>query len=320
MLEDIEPITTLRALSPKVRGAVLIDASWMVHRSYHAYKDVTSLGPDGERLPTGMLFGFIRSIISISKRVPQCTIVLCLDDIKPDRAESDDTYKAGRPDTSHVWEYFNDVLRVAMAMPHVTLSFLEGMEADDHIYSLSQRFAKAPVMENIYIHVTDNDLWQSLTQPKIHAFHKLTTKHFELIGRAQVIEKYHVEPTQLAMYRALTGDKSDNLPGYPRINRECAQLFATYTDPLALLNESEDKFEGKYLTWFKRVKENRQIVIHNYDMMKLSILPDPNLFIAEGSLEPLHRFGMNRLLENIQEIMQLSTTTEPVTERAFGEG
>jgi len=318
MLEDIQPITTLRALNPHVKGAVLVDTSWVVHRSFHAHRDFV-VNLDGEEVKTGMMFGFIRTLVAISKRVPNCTIVLCLDDFKTERGESDETYKAGRPDTSHVWELFDDTIKVACMFPHVSLAFYPGMEADDHIFSLSQRFAKAPVMQNIYIHGTDNDLWQSFTQPKINAFHKLTRNHFELVGRAQCLEKYGVEPTQLAMYRALIGDKSDNLTGYPRINRECAQVFARYPDPLSLLNESEDKFEGKYLTWFKRVKENRQIVIHNYSMMQLKVLPDPNLFMVPGSMEPLRRLKLSSVGKQMDELLAVGNVDLALQERTFGE-
>jgi 5'-3' exonuclease len=104
-----------------------------------------------------------------------------------------------------------------------------GAEADDLLYHASRILDD----KNIIIVTSDKDLYQACTKDG----NVKVLKGDELISTKE-IEKYIGLPfTQLGEWRAIQGDKSDNIPGIPGIGEVTAtKLMSQFGDIIGLCN------------------------------------------------------------------------------------
>ena len=96
----------------------------------------------------------------------------------------------------------------------------------------------------------------------------------EVINRNFILDKFQIHPNNFAIARAISGDKSDNLPGVPRVG------LPTVAKRLPFLNEDggylledvkkycEERQEEK-VKFYRDVLENFDTVELNYKMMQL---------------------------------------------------
>ena len=88
---------------------------------------------------------------------------------------------------------------------------MPGFEADDIIGTLAKS-AKQQGLQ-VYMVTGDKDFMQ-LLEDDIYMYKPASgSKPVEIVGTAQVIEKWGVEPQQITDYLGLVGDNSDNIPG-----------------------------------------------------------------------------------------------------------
>jgi DNA polymerase-1 len=97
---------------------------------------------------------------------------------------------------------------------------LPGFEADDIIGTLARRAAEADVQTCLV--TADKDMMQLLGPRIIMLRPGKGTGEFETVDVGGVREKFGVAPEQVIDVLALTGDKSDNVPGVPGIGDKTA--------------------------------------------------------------------------------------------------
>ena len=68
---------------------------------------------------------------------------------------------------------------------------------------------------------SDKDLMQ-LVQPGVRMYDTMKNK---MIGEAEVIERFGVQPSKVVEVQALIGDSTDNVPGVPGIGVKTAALL-----------------------------------------------------------------------------------------------
>jgi DNA polymerase-1 len=152
------------------------------------------------------------------------------------RHEADDTYKADRPGTPE--DFVPDLKNLHELLDAFNLKILTapGYEADDVLGTLAQKASAAGYQVKIL--TGDRDLFQLIDPEKEisilyfspDALKRATnTNGISEFGQEEVKEKLGILPSQVIDFKALCGDKSDNIPGVKGIGEKTAvQLLNTY--------------------------------------------------------------------------------------------
>lgn len=131
-------------------------------------------------------------------------------------------------------------------MPSVTAP---GYEADDVLGTLAQRASASGY--RVKILTGDRDLYQLIDPQKEISVLYFSSTFIQRggtgpteFGPEQVKEKLGIIPSQVVDYKALCGDKSDNIPGVKGIGEKTAvQLLSTY-NTLDDIYASLDQIKG----------------------------------------------------------------------------
>ncbi|BAZ52666.1 DNA polymerase I [Nostoc sp. NIES-4103] len=215
---------------------ILVDGHSLAFRSYFAF----AKGRDGglrtkTGIPTSVCFGFLKSLLEVmATQQPQAMAIAFDLGLPTFRHEADDTYKADRPGTPE--DFVPDLKNLHELLDGFNLPIFTapGYEADDVLGTLAQKATAAGY--KVKILTGDRDLFQLIDPDKeitVLNFSpdalKRSTNSITEFSTEEVKEKLGVLPTQIVDFKALCGDKSDNIPGVRGIGEKTAvQLLNTY--------------------------------------------------------------------------------------------
>ncbi|YAF97477.1 MAG: DNA polymerase I [Nodularia sp. CChRGM 3473] len=215
---------------------ILVDGHSLAFRSYFAF----AKGRDGglrtkTGIPTSVCFGFLKCLLEVmATQQPQAMAIAFDLGLPTFRHEADDTYKADRPGTPE--DFVPDLKNLHELLEGFNLPILTapGYEADDVLGTLAQKATAAGY--KVKILTGDRDLFQLIDpDQEITVLNfspdalKRSTNSITEFSTEQVKEKLGVLPTQIVDFKALCGDKSDNIPGVKGIGEKTAvQLLSTY--------------------------------------------------------------------------------------------
>ncbi|MFB2770662.1 DNA polymerase I [Pelatocladus sp. BLCC-F211] len=217
---------------------ILIDGHSLAFRSYFAF----AKGRDGglrtkTGIPTSVCFGFLKCLLEVmTMQQPQAIAVAFDLGLPTFRHEADDTYKADRPGTPE--DFVPDLKNLHELLDGFNLKILTapGYEADDVLGTLAQKATAAGY--KVKILTGDRDLFQLIDPEKeISVLYfspdalkrSTSTNGISEFGPEEVKQKLGILPSQVIDYKALCGDKSDNIPGVKGIGEKTAvQLLNTY--------------------------------------------------------------------------------------------
>ncbi|MBA7700834.1 DNA polymerase I [subsurface metagenome] len=192
---------------------VLFDGNAIVHRAFHALPPLT-VSKTGEVI--GAVYGFALMLLKAINELKPTHYAIAFDKKAPTfRHQMFDQYKAQRPPTPD--ELVNQLGRVRQLVEafHIPIFELDDYEADDVLGTLSHQASHQDI--NTIIVTGDADTMQ-LVSPTVKV---LTPRRAfgdtMLYDEAAVSQKYGVEPGQVADFKGLVGDASDNIPGVPNI-------------------------------------------------------------------------------------------------------
>lgn len=158
----------------------------------------------------------------------------------------------------------------------VSTVVMDNAEADDIIaYMVESCFHKEG--NQVYIMSSDKDFYQ-LVSPKVIVWSPTKKK---LYFEQDVAEEYGIYPTNFVLYRALLGDKSDNIGGVNGIGEKTIQTrFPLLTGPNKvsieeLLEFAKENEDGPKV--YKTLLEHEDILRRNVELMQLS---ESNLNLA----------------------------------------
>ncbi|MFJ8043812.1 5'-3' exonuclease H3TH domain-containing protein [Kitasatospora sp. NPDC096147] len=183
---------------------------------------------DKARELTGLFafFALLRASIRDDLDVdpPEVVVVFDGEHGNADRAAEDSDYKANRESTPEALKPLQFLADVKTGLDQHSIRWVElpNQEADDVIATLAIQAAPS---RPVRIMSRDADYYQLLTdQVKIINRSRKATNR--LITSEEVIDRYGVTPDQWPAFRALTGDKSDNIPGVHGVGpKVAAQLL-----------------------------------------------------------------------------------------------
>lgn len=233
-----------------MRTLLLIDASALVYRFFHALPPLTDLNSE----PIQAIYGLTNVLLKILREQKPDYAAAALD--RPEktfRKEQFEEYKIHRPPAP------NELIAQIKKLPEVFSAFgiktfeKPGFEADDVIGTLAERFSQEPDLK-IVILSGDLDVLQLVRDDKIVGeIIKTGVTDTQIYDEEKVEERYGLKPIRLPDYKGLIGDASDNIPGVkgigPKSATEVLKEFGTLEEVfenLPIINPTiAKKLEGK---------------------------------------------------------------------------
>ena len=244
---------------------LLIDANSLIHRAFHALPPLT--GPEGK--PSGALYGLTSILIKIFKeRSPQYAAA-AFDRPEPtfrDKEYAD--YKATRPPTPDA--LVDQIKEARNLLEKFGLTVVEkaGFEADDLIATLADKLNKE--VSVVEILSGDLDILQAVNGDKIVAdVPKRGISETKLYNQEAVKERFCISPDQMADYKGLVGDTSDNIPGVPGIGPKTAQNLLNEYKSLDDIYKNLDKISKEKESLGEKLKEHKDQAFLSRKLAKL---------------------------------------------------
>ncbi len=205
---------------PKKRAGnrlMLLDTYGLVYRAFFALPPLTTV----KGVPINAVYGFTMMLNKLINDEKPTHVIAAFDKGLPAaRVQLYKDYKAQRDAMPDDLRSQFALVRDVLAVHHIPIVEIEGQEADDIIATLACK-AETAGQETLVV-TGDLDLLQVVDNRTT----VLTTRRgITDLGRydpAAVYERFELEPSQLADYRGLKGDPSDNLPGIPGVGEKTA--------------------------------------------------------------------------------------------------
>lgn len=179
---------------------------------------------------TNVVYGVAAMLMAMLRTEKPDSLAFCFDaGDETFRHQENATYKDGRAETPD--EFYEQIPRVmelieAFGLAHVAEP---RYEADDFLCAYA-RAGEAAGMR-VTIVTGDRDAFQLADDRVRIAIPHKAYQAPEYLGPAEILAKYGVRPDQIASYKGLTGDHSDNLPGVrgigPKTASELLQRYGT---------------------------------------------------------------------------------------------
>ena len=226
---------------------ILIDGHSLAFRAFHALP-LSMTAPDGEL--TNAVFGFMSMLLNVLRDQGPEYVAVAFDVGKTFRHEMYDAYKGHRERMPDELRTQVERIKQVVATLNIPIFTAEGFEADDVLATLARQATGLGV--DALIVTGDRDILQIVDEH----IHVLTSgRQFSdtiIYDPAAVQEKYGLRPDQLVDYKALVGDKSDNIPGVRGIGEKGAadllQRYETFDAIYAHLAEIKPDRTKKALT------------------------------------------------------------------------
>ena len=211
--------------STKRKKLVLIDGHALIHRAFHAVPEQLTHS-SGE--PVNATFGFTSMLMKALTEEKPAYIAMTFDRPSPTfRHQRFAAYKAHRPLLpDNMRPQFGRIREVVQAF-NIPIYEKDGFEADDVLGTLSVQAAAQNVETIIY--TGDMDTLQLVNEHVMVKVAKRGISEITEYDEDGVMARYGFTPKLLPDFKALVGDKSDNIPGVPGIGEKTAgKLLADY--------------------------------------------------------------------------------------------
>jgi DNA polymerase-1 len=276
----------------------LVDGSSYIYRAFHALPNLSN--SRGE--PTGALLGVANMLKRLLNEADPEYIAVVFDAKGPTfRHELYPEYKANRPpmpaELSQQVERILDFTRL-LGLP---LLQVEGVEADDVIGTLAKQAEQAGM--RCVISTGDKDMAQ-LVSERTTLTNTMTAVDLDREG---VRAKFDVSPEQIVDYLALTGDKSDNIPGVEKCGPKTAAKWLQQWGSLDEVIDHADEVGGKIGEYLRASLEqlplSRDLATIRRDL-DLEVGPEElrrSEIDSSALAEALKRYEFNSWLQELEE-------------------
>lgn len=250
---------------------LLIDGHSLAFRAYYAFIKNPLRTTKG--VPTSVCFGFLNSLFGVINNYNPTAIAIAFDTSAPTfRHDSDVNYKANRKETPE--DFIVDIINLQVLLKTFNLPGItyEGFEADDILGTLAIKGSEAGY--NVKIVSGDRDLFQLVNdQQKIEVLYldKNAVKSTSKLGitqfnPAKVEETLGIKPHQVIDYKALCGDKSDNIPGVLGIGEKTAVKLLQEYESLEKVYQNIDQIKGAIK---KKLEAGKNDAFHSQMLAKI---------------------------------------------------
>ncbi|MDF2874647.1 MAG: polymerase [Sporomusa sp.] len=249
----------------EIEKLVLVDGHNLLFRMFYGVP-ARMRSRDGKLL--NAVIGFMGAILKYIKVFESDYFLIIFDSEQPTRrnAEYEEYKKNRQSDFKNIEDDENpfiqlDIIKNLLDLLHIKYCEIDGYETDDVIASYVHKY---PEIQS-YIISADTDMLQLVNDNAALFIDR--GKNSVLFDKTKVVEKYNVKPENIIDYKALVGDKSDNISGIFGIgHKTAAKLINNYgniesiIDTLASINPDSLK---------KRIETNIEILKLNKSIIKL---------------------------------------------------
>lgn len=282
---------------------ILIDGHSLAFRSYYAFLYSrqgalrTSTG-----IPTSICFGFLNSLLQVIELEKPEYLAIAFD--LPEltfRHQADSNYKANRSETPDDFIPDLDNLQQLLAALNFAVSAVPGYEADDIIGTLGTLAAEAGYQVKILS--GDRDLFQLVDkQGNIEILYPDNksikgNQGYAYFNRDAVIEKLQITPEQIVDFKALCGDKSDNIPGVKGIGEKTAIKLLTEYQTLANIYQNIEQIKGAVKT---KLETDREQAFLSQFLAKIALDTPVKLSLADCKIKEFDREKVDNLLKKLE--------------------
>lgn len=250
---------------------------------------------DDNGVPVGMVKGFLNSIVWLNRTLKPEKIIIFFDGQggSSQRRSLYSEYKEGRKKNKVVGRYYKfsdedkaeknkeyqlSLLKSILENLPVNVITSSGFEADDGI-AYCVKHKKYFNFDHVYIVSCDKDFYQ-LIADDIHIYNPMSKK---IINEKSVVEEFGIHPVNWLFYRAISGDKSDNVPGvkgigpktllkiFNLIGEDTKHTIEDLNECYLVKDEIEDESKKKKII---QLYENKETIERNWKLLGLA---DPML-------------------------------------------
>ncbi|MBI9078739.1 MAG: DNA polymerase I [Pseudodesulfovibrio sp.] len=267
----------------------LIDGTALFYRAFYARADLSR--SDG--FPTNAINTTMRILMNMIRDENPKYVAFMMDGKGPTfRHTMFDKYKAQRPPMPEPLAEQIEPVRRGIELLGFKLIISDGVEADDCICALANRYKKdRPVV----IVASDKDLKQCLDDNVI-----MVSQH----GKKETIttlenfrEKEGMEPETWPDFQAVIGDSADNIPGIPKIGPVTARkIFATTGPSLEELRDNYTQLPDKMREKIEPELENI-FMYRELTRMKTDCCDNP---IEDFRMKPMDLEGLHTFLDEYE--------------------
>lgn len=200
---------------------LLVDGHNLLWRAEYGFPARVTSRDGADRTAVFAFFALLRAAVTDLDRLVEVIVAFDGEHGAAHRQTGDPDYKANRAGID---------LAPILALPDVKDGLdnlgvqwteLDGEEADDVIASVAHQHPDRHVL----VMSTDRDYLQ-LIDDRVQVCNTARRKDRQLIGPADVVDRYRVQPRQWCDFRALTGDPADNIAGVAGVgDRTAARLL-----------------------------------------------------------------------------------------------
>lgn len=211
----------------------IIDAMNLAHRAHNANFELKS--SDGR--PTGMLFGFVRAVVSLKRKYRGYRFSAVWDSRSDRKVAIRPDYKAGRTMLPNPVIDELAYVRIFLTACGVDQYVCKGQEADDVIATLVEEWRCQDGY--VVVYSNDKDMLQLVQDGKVLMYSpKMVQRPEKFYDEEAVRERFGVPPRLLACFRSLDGDQSDGLEGVPRVRRKILASLVAQHESLEAVYEA----------------------------------------------------------------------------------
>lgn len=271
-----------------MESLLIIDGNNLMFQMYYGFPCAIN---NKKGKPIHGTIGFISYLLSEIKMVEATRVAVVFDeDSSEERREILPQYKANRIDYSSLpsspFTQEDDIVKCLRYL-EIEPIYSKECEADDIIATLALKYGKD---NRVTISSFDSDFFQlisnniSILRPR--------GKSSKIIDISSFEEAFGFSPSFYALYKAIMGDKSDNIKGVEGFGKKRSALVVKAIEenksPLFYLKEREKK----------KIEENEDLVKRNISLIKLV---EKDLDIALSSLS----FNKKRVEEGNSRILNI---------------
>jgi DNA polymerase I len=281
---------------------LVLDASALIHRAYHALPPLTS--PAGR--PVGALYGLAATLLHVLKAFKPTHVAAALD--RPERTfrhEKFEAYKAQRAETPE--DLLEQITRAGAVFRAFGIPVVDakGYEADDVIGTLTKK-ASAEGVESIIV-TGDQDTLQLIDVRTRVFMLRRGIKDTVTMGPEDVRERFGLTPDQMIDYKALRGDPSDNIPGVRGVGEKTAtellRKYETVSGVYRHLKELPGSLQEKLKGGREAARMSRDLVTIERGVKLPAKLPDLKWtgYDRPAAVALLQELGFSSLLPRLPE-------------------
>ncbi len=225
-----------------MKRMILVDGNSLMYRAYYGMSANGNLTQNSKGLYTNAIYGFIRMMNPLLSQSYDAILVAFDAGKKTVRHELMKDYKAGRPPMPDEFRMQISYIKEFLDIVNVCHYEKELYEADDIIGTMSKKGEALGYHVDIYS--SDKDLLQLVSDNTTVHMNRKGMSDLDDYTPSSFFERYQITVEQFIDLKAMMGDKSDNLPGIPKIGEKKAVKYLNTYGSLEGIISHMDEIKG----------------------------------------------------------------------------